>query len=89
MKIVKHLNIPPDIDLIEVDNKVYYNLKQIMGFLGLTYYGYSRMESYNLRTIVNNDYALPGPKPVYVLEEDIQNIILRHRVLVDKFVIKG
>ena len=85
---IKAFNIPPDVDMVSIDGGfVYYDLKQLMSFLGLTYYGIKNMKKYKLRVIYRKiDPKKYGPMSCFVLEDDIKNIIYRHRKLVDKYV---
>lgn len=83
------LEIPESVEYVEKDGAYYYNLKQLMAFFELTYFGFSRMKHYNLKLIWHkSNKRHKGPVPCFVLESDIKNIIYRHRKLADKYLIK-
>lgn len=83
---VKGLNIPPDIESVTNDGSTYYNLRQLMEFFEVTFQGVPRMKKYRLRLIYIDNHR-KGPNAAFVLEDDIKNIVYRHRKLADRYLI--
>ena len=83
---MEKINIPKDkVDAVEHDGVKYYSLLDLFNWFEMSMQGLALLAKYKLRLI-----SVKGIKRgrKFVHEDDVVNIVLQHRKLVDRFLMK-
>jgi len=83
---MEKIKIPKDkVDFVEENGVTYYSLLDLFNWFEMSMQGLPLLERYNLRLI----YVMGTKRGrKFVHEDDVINIVLRHRKLVERFIMK-